>query len=68
MNGTKRMDIRPGLRVLVIQKQDQRSGKTTEGVVQEILTHSASHPHGVKVRLVGGIVGRVQTILSEGKE
>lgn len=63
MNGTKRADIRPGARVQVVQKQDQRSGKLTEGVVKDILTKSASHPHGIKVRLENGIVGRVKEIL-----
>lgn len=62
-NGIKRADIRPGLRVQVVQKQDQRSGKLTEGTVQDILTNSPGHPHGIKVRLVGGVVGRVKAIL-----
>ena len=67
MNGNLRANIRPGLRVRVVQKQDQRSGKLTEGVVQEILTNSPNHPHGIKVRLSGGIVGRVKEIVpSEG--
>jgi len=65
MNGNQRSSIRPGLRVQVVQKQDQRSGKLTEGVVQELLTNSATHPHGIKVRLVGGMVGRVKVILSD---
>ena len=55
-----RADIKPGDRVMVVQKQDQRSGKTTEGIVQDILTKSSSHPHGIKVRLVTGEVGRVK--------
>jgi uncharacterized repeat protein (TIGR03833 family) len=50
--------------VQVVQKQDQRSGKLTDGTVQEILTNSATHPHGIKVRLVGGVVGRVKAIMS----
>lgn len=62
-DGRKRADIRPGLRVQVVQKQDQRSGKLTEGIVQDILTSSPSHPHGIKVRLAGGIVGRVKGII-----
>ncbi len=66
MDGNKRSDIRPGLRVLVVQKRDQGSGRLTEGVVQEILTNSPSHPHGIKVRLVGGVVGRVQRIVEAG--
>ncbi len=64
MNGTKRADIVPGIRVQVVQKQDQRSGKLTEGVVQKILTKSPSHTHGIKVRLESGIVGRVKEILA----
>jgi uncharacterized repeat protein (TIGR03833 family) len=55
-----RADIKAGDRVLVVQKQDQRSGKTTEGIVKDILTKSSSHPHGIKVRLVSGEVGRVK--------
>ncbi len=65
MDGKKRTDIQPGIRVQVVQKQDQGSGKLTEGIVQEILTHSPTHPHGIKVRLIGGLVGRVKVILSE---
>jgi len=52
MDGRKRADINPGTRVQVVQKQDQRSGKLTEGTVDEILTNSATHPHGIKVRLL----------------
>ena len=63
MDGTERINIKPGVRVLIVQKQDQRSGETTEGVVQDILTNSSAHPHGIKVRLAGGIVGRVKEIL-----
>ncbi len=66
MSGTNRSEIRPGLRVRVVQKQDQRSGKLTEGVVGEILTNSPHHPHGIKVRLVSGIVGRVKEVLPPG--
>jgi len=58
-NGTKRKHIRPGLSVDIILKQDQRTGKKTRGVVREILTGSSFHPHGIKVRLVSGQVGRV---------
>jgi uncharacterized repeat protein (TIGR03833 family) len=65
MDGTRRADIAPGIRVQVVQKQDQRSGKLTEGRVSAILTKSATHPHGIKVRLTDGVVGRVKTILSE---
>ena len=63
MNGENRVDVQPGAHVQVVQKQDQRSGKLTEGVVQDVLTRSPTHPHGIKVRLVGGVVGRVKAIL-----
>ena len=59
MKITNRADIKPGFHVKVVQKQDQRSGKLTEGVIKDILTKSA-HPHGIKVRLESGIVGRVK--------
>lgn len=65
MDGKKRSDIKPGSRVQVVQKQDQRSGKLTEGIVERILTNSATHPHGIKVRLSGGVVGRVKVIMTE---
>ncbi len=64
-DGRNRKDIRPGLRVAVVCKQDQRSGKRTIGIVQTILTSSASHPHGIKVRLTDGQVGRVQVVEPE---
>jgi len=63
MDGTSRSNIKPGLRVRVVQKADQRSGRLTEGVVKNILTNSARHPHGIKVRLASGEVGRVKEIL-----
>ena len=63
MGGTQRKDIRPGMRVKVVQKPHQRTGELTEGVVKDILTNSAVHHRGIKVRLEGGIVGRVQEIL-----
>ena len=63
MGGTQRKDIRPGVRVKVVQKPHQRTGELTEGVVKDILTNSAVHHRGIKVRLEGGIVGRVQAIL-----
>lgn len=63
MPGTKRSNIDKGKRVKVVQKQDQRSGKLTEGVVSKILTNSSNHPHGIKVMLEDGIVGRVKEIL-----
>ncbi len=63
MSGELRKNVRPGLKVMVVQKQDQRSGKLTEGVVRDVLTKSPSHPHGIKVRLEDGTVGRVQEIV-----
>ncbi len=63
MDGTQRKDIQIGASVMVLQKQDQRSGKLTQGVVMRILTKSPSHPHGIKVMLESGIVGRVKQIL-----
>jgi uncharacterized repeat protein (TIGR03833 family) len=63
MNGQNRQDIKPGLRVDIVLKQDQRTGKRTRGIVRDILTNSAHHPHGIKVRLETGEVGRVQEIL-----
>jgi uncharacterized repeat protein (TIGR03833 family) len=63
MDGTKRSDIKIGIAVLVVQKQDQSSGKLTQGVVKRILTNSPEHPHGIKVMLEDGIVGRVKEIL-----
>jgi uncharacterized repeat protein (TIGR03833 family) len=66
MDGKKRSDVAPGARVQVVQKQDQRSGKLTEGTVQDVLTRSATHPHGIKVRLVGGVIGRVKMIIGQG--
>jgi len=62
MNGTNRADIRPGSHVLITLKEDQRSGKLTEGIVKNILTRSPFHPHGIKVRLESGQVGRVKEI------
>ena len=63
MSGTVRSDITIGKKVKVVQKQDQKSGKLTEGVVMKILTNSPSHPHGIKVMLEGGIVGRVKGVI-----
>jgi len=63
MEGTRRADVKPGLRVAIELKQDQRSGRLTEGVVRDILTNSPQHPHGIKVRLESGQVGRVKRIL-----
>ena len=61
-DGHNRKDIRTGLAVSIVLKQDQRTGKLTRGIVKDILTKSAYHPHGIKVRLVTGQVGRVQII------
>jgi uncharacterized repeat protein (TIGR03833 family) len=61
-DGRNRKDIHLGIKVSVVLKQDQRTGKLTEGVVKEILTKSAFHPHGIKVRLADGQIGRVQNI------
>ena len=63
MNGQKRADIRAGLHVKIVLKKDQRSGVLTEGVVKDILTNSPTHPHGIKVRLIDGSVGRVKEIV-----
>lgn len=60
----KRFDVKQGAKVNIVLKQDQRSGKLTQGTVQNLLTNSSSHPHGIKVRLTDGSVGRVQEILS----
>ncbi len=65
MDGPNRADVKPGARVRIVQKQDQRSGKITEGIVSDILTRSATHPHGIKVRLTNGIIGRVKEMLPE---
>ncbi len=62
MTGQQRADIKPGTKVAIVLKQDQRSGKLTEGVVKDILTKSPTHPHGIKVRLESGQVGRVKAI------
>ncbi len=65
MNGNNRSDIKVGAHVTVVQKQDQRSGRLTEGIVRDILTKSGMHPHGIKVRLQSGVVGRVKEILED---
>ena len=64
MNGQLRSQIQPGMRVRVVEKQNQRTGKLTEGKVQRILTSSPTHPHGIKVMLENGVVGRVKEIVS----
>ena len=63
MGGRKQSDIRPGIKVDIVLKKDQRTGNLTRGTVKDILTKSATHPHGIKVRLTDGQVGRVKKIL-----
>ena len=62
MSGRNRRDIKPGMQVAVVLKKDQRSGKLTSGIVKDILTKSPNHPHGIKVRLESGEIGRVKEI------
>ena len=64
MDGKTRLQIKPGLRVRIVLKKDQTTGKLTEGIVKDILTSSPTHPHGIKVRLMDGQVGRVKEILT----
>jgi uncharacterized repeat protein (TIGR03833 family) len=64
MNGNNRAHIKPGMRVRIVLKQDQATGKLIEGIVRDILTNSPTHPHGIKVRLMDGQVGRVKEIVS----
>ena len=64
LNGQTRGNIKPGMTVLIVLKQDQRTGKLTQGIVKEILTKSPQHPHGIKVRLESGQVGRVKEIVA----
>ena len=63
LEGNRRQNIKIGQRVAIVQKLDQRSGKLTEGVVKRLLTNAANHPHGIKVQLQSGEVGRVKNIL-----
>lgn len=64
----ERKNVRPGTKVAIVLKQDQRTGRETVGVVKDLLTNSSTHPRGIKVRLVDGQIGRVQTILSDARE
>lgn len=64
-SGKERKDIKAGLEVAIVLKKDQRTGKITTGIVKDILTNSSSHPHGIKVRLEDGSVGRVQQIIEK---
>ncbi len=68
MPNRERKNIRAGLKVAIVLKQDQRTGKRTVGVVKDLLTNSSNHPHGIKVRLTDGQVGRVQEILANENE
>lgn len=68
MDGQQRKNIHPGLHVAVVLKQDQRTGRRTIGVVKDILTSSPTHPHGIKVRLEDGQIGRVQEVLENASE
>jgi uncharacterized repeat protein (TIGR03833 family) len=65
VDGSERKDVRPGLRVDIVLKQDQRTGRLTRGVVKDVLTKSSYHPHGIKVRLETGEVGRVKEVVEE---
>ncbi len=67
MPNRERKNIRAGLKVAIVLKQDQRTGKRTIGTVKDLLTNSSNHPHGIKVRLTDGQVGRVQEILADEK-
>ena len=67
MNPKERKNIRAGLKVAIVLKEDQRTGKLTTGIVKDLLTNSSNHPHGIKVRLTNGQVGRVQQILTDSK-
>jgi uncharacterized repeat protein (TIGR03833 family) len=64
MDGRTRSEIRPGMKVRVVEKQNQRTGQLTEGIVQRLLTKSPTHPHGIKVMLENGVVGRVKEIVA----
>jgi len=66
MTGEFRRDIHPGLEVEIVQKADQRTGRRTRGIVRDVLTNSQTHPHGIKVRLQTGEVGRVKEIFGKG--
>jgi uncharacterized repeat protein (TIGR03833 family) len=63
-DGRTRSELKPGMKVRVVEKQNQRTGQLTEGIVQRILTKSPAHPHGIKVMLESGVVGRVKEIVS----
>jgi uncharacterized repeat protein (TIGR03833 family) len=63
MNGTKRFDVKPGAHVKIVLKENQQTGKLTEGYVEEVLTKSVEHSHGIKVRLITGEVGRIKEMM-----
>lgn len=65
MNGQNRKDVVPGITVDIVLKKDQRTGKLTHGIVKDLLTKSGTHPHGIKVRLTDGQIGRVQKIYAD---
>jgi len=67
MNGTERKEIHQGLEVMIVLKNDQTTGKLTRGIVKDILTNSITHPHGIKVRLESGEIGRVKEIISNNE-
>ncbi|NJM52987.1 MAG: YwbE family protein [Blastocatellia bacterium] len=67
MNGRERKNIKAGLKVAIVLKEDQRTGRRTVGIVKDLLTNSSNHPHGIKVRLTDGKVGRVQEIIEENQ-
>lgn len=68
MNGQKRADIRKGMTVKVVKKEHQRTGQLTQGIVKDLLTNSSTHPHGIKVRLESGVVGRVKEIITNADQ
>ncbi|QOS78226.1 YwbE family protein [Paenibacillus sp. JNUCC31] len=68
MNGQQRVNIKPGLEVDIVLKQDQPTGKLTRGIVKDLLTKSPTHPHGIKVRLTSGQVGRVKQVITSVSE
>lgn len=65
MDGTNRSNIKIGSKVKIVEKQNQRTGALSEGIVKDILTNSSNHPHGIKVRLDSGLVGRVKEVINE---
>ena len=67
MESPPRASVKPGMKVAIVLKEDQRTGRLTEGIVRDILTRSPHHPHGIKVRLESGEVGRVKAVLEESR-